>query len=212
MVLEQVYTFSTLYAVLAMMPKDEIAVRCKDKSMNQYWVQHCIGFWEIAIATTFQVTYRAKHMHEDFMRSCKKKDMHYLAQTKMFLCDTILTTSVVGLIYSIHVDHLLWSGVYPTVHIATVLDTFNLMAAHCTRDFSLSSKDTFDLWQSLCAHVACIEILRLEGKHRDLDHTLMEELKRVLGIDKWLAEQANALQHEQLVALYNRISASKDLE
>jgi hypothetical protein len=137
---EQVYTLSTLYAVLAVMSKDEIAVRFADKNPNKYWVQHGIGFWEIAMATTFQVTYRAQDMHQEFRWSCNEKDMHYVGGTKLFLCNSVLTTSVAGLIYSVHVDHLLWGGVYPTAHIVTVVDACNLMAAHCTRDFSSSSK------------------------------------------------------------------------
>jgi hypothetical protein len=137
---EQIYTLSTLYAVLAVMSKDEIAARFADKNSNSYWVRHGIGFWEIAMATTFQVTYRAQDMHEEFRRNCRPKDMDYVGGTKLFLCNSVLTTSVVGLIYSVHVDHLLWGGVYPAAHIVTVVDAFNLMAAHCTRDFSSSSK------------------------------------------------------------------------
>jgi hypothetical protein len=60
--------------------------------------------------------------------------------------------------------------------------------------------------------VACVKILRLEGMRRDLDHALMAELERVLGIDKWFAEQANVLRYKQLVALFDRIYTYGDLE
>jgi hypothetical protein len=48
--------------------------------------------------------------------------------------------------------------------------------------------------------------------HRDLDHALMAELKRVLGIDKWFAEQANVPRYKQLAALFDRICAYGDLK
>jgi hypothetical protein len=205
---EKLYTINTVYATLARMPKHEIATMADHKARTKYWVKKKIGLWEVAMGTMFQVTYRDVPM--DFRGICESEDRDFVSMTKLSLCKFVNMPSVVGLIHSTLVDHLLWKCTYPVIHILTVVNVFNYLATICTEDFSSSPKETFLLWQSLCAYVACVEILKLQGTRRDLDKDLMTKLKGALGIDKWLAEGANVIRYEELVTMYTR--ASNDME
>jgi hypothetical protein len=201
-----VHVVSKLYATLATIPKHEIESMLTTESRREFRLEdsptmHSIGFLEIVMAAVFQVAFRDIRMDEIFRSKCNAEHQQYIGAVKMFLCNTIGTQSVSDHICSIQVHHLLWGGEYPAMHVTEVLKTCNRMAACCTRDFALR-KDAFDIWQSLCAHVACMEILRLEGMGRDLDHTLIEELKIVLGVDKWLGIETNVDTYEKIVALF----------
>jgi hypothetical protein len=204
-----VHVVSKLYATLATIPKQDIELMLTNESRREFGLKHSknsitmhsIGFLEIAMAAVFQVSYRDICMDYSFRASCSYDEQEYVGAVKMFLCNTIATRSVGDHICSIQVNHLLWGGEYPAVYVEEVLYTCNRMAASCTQDFSLQ-KDAFDLWQSLCAHVACIEILRLEGMGRDLDRTLTDELTRVLGVEKWLSIETNVDTYEKIVALF----------
>jgi hypothetical protein len=199
---DNVYALSKLYAMLAILPKQDIAERLGKRSQNTYWMLHSIGFLEIAMATAFQMGYRDLRMNQDFLDSCDFTETHDLGKTRMFLCQAVGMESIAALVYSTHVDHLLWGGVYNEAHFVKVLRTCNRMAAQCTQDFFLMA-DEFRLWQSLCARVACIKILRLEGKHRQLNPALKQELTRVLGVDKWLTHEGNIHQYEKMVTIFN---------
>ena len=93
-------------------------------------------------------------------------------------------------------------------NLAQVLNICNRMAVHCEYDFS-QSKVQFNLWRSLCAYTACVEILRLDATHRDVNHYLTDELRSMMGIDAWLAVEENMHQYEFIVALFNEFSKNK---
>jgi hypothetical protein len=207
---EKLYTINTVYATLARMPKHEIATMADHKARTKYWVKKKIGLWEVAMGTMFQVTYRDVPM--DFRGICESEDRDFVSMTKLSLCKFVNMPSVVGLIHSTLVDHLLWKCTYPVIHISTVVNVFNYLAKVCTEDFSSSPKETFLLWQSLCAYVACVEILKLQGTGRHLNQDLMVELRRVLGIDEWLAVGVNATRCEELFTVYTRASNKMEME
>jgi hypothetical protein len=108
---DAVYALSKLYAMLAIISKPDIAKRLTKKSRNYYWVQHSIHFLDIAMTTAFQIAYRDLRMQEEFIESCNFDEIHYLGDTRMFLSQAAGMESVAGLVYSTHVDHLLWGGV-----------------------------------------------------------------------------------------------------
>ena len=88
--------------------------------------------------------------------------------------------SIAALMYSVHVDNVLWGCEYPEVCIMEAITQSNRLLKRISYDF-VGDVPLFVLYQSLVAYLACKQVRRQQ--HLD-NHQL--ELQRVLRIDLWM--------------------------
>lgn len=180
---------SVLFALLGTVPKGEIAHFIGDESLD---------FRLVAMACCFQSYFSSRALSRAFVEMQDSVGDQLMTTVQLFVCCNTSIASVASIIYSSHVDSVLWRCEYPKKEIADCIYTCNKLAAMCQYDFE-GERDLFALWQSLNTYLSCIQIRKQQGIELNAI-----ELQQMLGIDAWLLEETNN-------ASFKRVAAQWDL-